>query len=752
MLRPFPLRQQRRPSKKVFCRQLCLVLSLPMHTLILLLRILKKHNPPSVRGPGTKKGYALAVSPQKGCRAKERKATWFPYTNLSKCTLSPSFFVALSHTQLLIHSAITGSSLLFLTPGQTGSSRAILRSGGRQAYNCQTSPRFSGHSLSNHSACLQPTSATVMASKPLCGQITNNTNSSGPDAQGLMPKRPPADDDDVEFVSANPVKKARHVGPQSSQTPATQTPATQPPATQQQMSMPPPPLAVTYKQFVLKPQARFTPLPPPPPLPPQQVMAPPLAKTNPVIPQLDRCQSLQPNAPTSDMSLDGRVSSVPNFENFAFPPPQLSPAMFRPARMSEALSPKQLPQSISPKPPQASTPGPRPPDAPMQPMARHGQISCLEFQGAPLNFELGKLFPGDMAGSNEFATNTTTGPPSNSMPAPPGFGSMGSQNAIPFAMYSTGNFVPMPQPQHSVSPQMFQPNPGPARGMGTPSLSNNHLAWDKTKHPPVYGQARTPGGGFQGGHYPGTAPQKSPPCAVCARGRQEITFRPTLHGPIPPSVANHHCPTTPGNSHMLNQPTSFLDFSTTPGNPAMPNQPAPLQNHPHHQIPPTYRPNTPAPSQQNMHRPQAPPPSTTPTTTTTTKPTNPTPAPKKPHTTQSLLVDVAETVELCFPYQEVAARHGVTPVKVKEALSGVVLLPLLRVAGDKRRAGKLAQERMREYKEVRGVVQQQGQGQGGVRGEGGMGGLKEMAWLLEGGGGNGGGGGYGCGNGSGSGR
>lgn len=143
MLRPFPLRQKRRPSKKVLCRQLCLVLSLSMHTLILLLRILKKHNPPSVRGPGTKKGYALAVSPQKGCRAKERKVTWFPYTNLSKCTLSPSFFVALSHTQLLIHSAITGSSLLFLTPGQTGSSRAILRSGGRQAYNCQTSPGFS---------------------------------------------------------------------------------------------------------------------------------------------------------------------------------------------------------------------------------------------------------------------------------------------------------------------------------------------------------------------------------------------------------------------------------------------------------------------------------------------------------------------------------------------------------------------------------------------------------------------------------
>lgn len=198
---------------------------------------------------------------------------------------------------------------------------------------------------------------------------------------------------------------------------------------------------------------------------------------------------------------------------------------------------------------------------------------------------------------------------------------------------------------------------------------------------------------------------------------------------------------------MLNQPVSFLNFSTTPGNPTMPNQPAPIQNYPHpHQIPPTYRSNTPAPPQQNMHRPpppnpnQAPPPNTTPTNTA--KPTNPTPAPKKPHP-QNLLVDVAETVELCFPYKDVAARHGVTPAKVAEALSGVVLLPLLRVAGDKRRAGKLAQERMREYREVRGVVGQQGQGLG----EGGMGGLREMAWVLEGGGGNGGGGGSGGGNG-----
>lgn len=86
----FPSDSNRWPSKKVLCRRLCLVLSLSMHTFILLLRTLKGHIPPSVRGPGTKKGYALAVSHQKSCLAKERTVTWFPYTNLSKCTYSPS--------------------------------------------------------------------------------------------------------------------------------------------------------------------------------------------------------------------------------------------------------------------------------------------------------------------------------------------------------------------------------------------------------------------------------------------------------------------------------------------------------------------------------------------------------------------------------------------------------------------------------------------------------------------------------------
>lgn len=62
---------------------------------------------------------------------------------------------------------------------------------------------------------------------------------------------------------------------------------------------------------------------------------------------------------------------------------------------------------------------------------------------------------------------------------------------------------------------------------------------------------------------------------------------------------------------------------------------------------------------------------------------------------------MAETVEEIFPFEEVARRHGVLQRKVVEALAAVVQLPLLKCATDKRRAGKLGSERMKEYREAR---------------------------------------------------
>ncbi|KAJ9129390.1 hypothetical protein NKR19_g10393, partial [Coniochaeta hoffmannii] len=67
----------------------------------------------------------------------------------------------------------------------------------------------------------------------------------------------------------------------------------------------------------------------------------------------------------------------------------------------------------------------------------------------------------------------------------------------------------------------------------------------------------------------------------------------------------------------------------------------------------------------------------------------------------NLLVDVAELAGAIFPYDAVARQHGTLPRKVAEALAAVVQVPLLRCATDKRRAGKLGSDRMREFREAR---------------------------------------------------
>jgi hypothetical protein len=67
----------------------------------------------------------------------------------------------------------------------------------------------------------------------------------------------------------------------------------------------------------------------------------------------------------------------------------------------------------------------------------------------------------------------------------------------------------------------------------------------------------------------------------------------------------------------------------------------------------------------------------------------------------NLLVDLAELVGEIFPYDAVARQHGTLPRKVAEALAVVVQVPLLRCATDKRRAGKLGSDRMREFREAR---------------------------------------------------
>lgn len=82
----------------------------------------------------------------------------------------------------------------------------------------------------------------------------------------------------------------------------------------------------------------------------------------------------------------------------------------------------------------------------------------------------------------------------------------------------------------------------------------------------------------------------------------------------------------------------------------------------------------------------------------------PTPAEPREHS-PNLIVDIAETCEDFFPWEEVAQRHKVPRQKVMETFSAVVQLPLLRCTTDKRRHGNLATSRLRQYTKAKRDVE-----------------------------------------------
>ena len=62
-----------------------------------------------------------------------------------------------------------------------------------------------------------------------------------------------------------------------------------------------------------------------------------------------------------------------------------------------------------------------------------------------------------------------------------------------------------------------------------------------------------------------------------------------------------------------------------------------------------------------------------------------------------IIVDIADTAMEAFPFAKVAQRHNTTVDRVRNIFEAVVAMPLLRVPADKRRAGKLGQDRVKSY-------------------------------------------------------
>lgn len=87
-------------------------------------------------------------------------------------------------------------------------------------------------------------------------------------------------------------------------------------------------------------------------------------------------------------------------------------------------------------------------------------------------------------------------------------------------------------------------------------------------------------------------------------------------------------------------------------------------------------------------------PSPTPAASPTPRP--PSPSPSEKHS-PNLIVDIAETCEALFPWDEVAERHNVPRQKVADTFAAIIQLPLIRCTTDKKRHGRLATNRLKDY-------------------------------------------------------
>ncbi|SPO05873.1 uncharacterized protein DNG_08562 [Cephalotrichum gorgonifer] len=96
------------------------------------------------------------------------------------------------------------------------------------------------------------------------------------------------------------------------------------------------------------------------------------------------------------------------------------------------------------------------------------------------------------------------------------------------------------------------------------------------------------------------------------------------------------------------------------------------------------------------------------------------PSRRLPHQEHSpgkhIIVDIADTAMEVFPFAKVAKRHNVAIDKVRNIFDAVVAVPFLRVPTDKRRAGKVGQERVKKYLMVKKDLKKQA----GERGESGQ--------------------------------
>lgn len=442
--------------------------------------------------------------------------------------------------------------------------------------------------------------------------------------QAILAKRSAADDD-VEFISSNPLRKRRL----TEQKPAAQV---------AQASMPPPPIP--------QPQNPFT------------------SQVAPVDRHRSLCDMRSAKGHDSEALLENRGTSLPVLESFVFPQSLPSTAT-QSSRLSEAISPKQLPHpcpagsdanaNLNQLPPPAQSPGP-------QNSVTLDQISCIDFKGVPTNtpgLDLSRIFYAD-GGVMSFESNIGPSAPASSLP-----NQLSTHNTIPFTMYSTGNIVAMPHMQgENHFPASFAGGPLQAQHQNHGASFAGHPPVHQGQYPasPRYPQAQAPGRNVASSSSPSPASGPKPPCPHCARIQQETLLRQT-RGPPQLLGINAVQPQHQASQKSIRQSSSA---------------PVPLSSHLPHLVPtqprssprPTSAGGPPATTQGQQHQ-MCHAPSRLPAHPVASA----TPAPLS--LDSGLLEDIAQTVKATFPFSQVAGRHGLAVGQVFDLVSQMLKRPLM---------------------------------------------------------------------------
>ncbi|KAI0014321.1 hypothetical protein F4779DRAFT_559249 [Xylariaceae sp. FL0662B] len=413
-----------------------------------------------------------------------------------------------------------------------------------------------------------------------------------------------------------------------------------------------------------------------------------------------------------------RGVSLPVLENFTLDQPFRRP---RPASPPE-LSPKQLPQTISPT-----------------------MLNINSNHNGPEVFGLHTTAHQPVA---YLATNEGPQlgvPTQNSLKPCPDNTQVHVLN-MPAEQASSSPSTPTGPPKDANQKGMAMPPP-PLPKVDTPR------APDTTRNSPSPSE--------NGPHNVPRANATKQPCQVCAKLRQQANLAraqgvPMMHHGVPhhmmpqvpchQSYGQHLHPQIMAMAHSgmhpygagfapIMMPVNGNGFAAMP--PPHVSSPAPLRQHISHQnTQTTAQPGKSSDQPQPQPQPQPPPqcqPTTTPATSTTTTTTAKSPAvpssPVKPPASliqptyrkhsPNLIVDVAETCQEKFPFEEVARRHNAPVDKVFDVFAAIIQVPLLRCPTDRRRAGRLATARVKEYTRAKRDIQEEEEEAGRVRVAGG---------------------------------